>query len=123
MSVNINISQPRTPGFGGMPGFGAMPSFGGMSGCGGGMPGLSINDGHNHNGGCCDSKKSKDCGDKKDKGIIGNILSGLFGEDSFIGKLFGGKEKKSKCKNGCGHNHGGVNINLNSNQRASGFGF
>src|SRR5690606_10490877 len=105
-SVNINLTPPppRMP----MPGYG-------MPGGGYGMPGInlpggaSINiggDGHGQNAGCCKDKKEKDCKDKKDRGIIGDILTGLFGEDSFIGRLLGGKEKKCKCKKGRGHDQG-----------------
>ena len=126
--ININIGQPqmpRTPM--GMPGYG-------MPGMGMGMPGFSspgmqgmpvngtINVGHGGEGKCCGEGKEK----KKDKGIFGDILTSLFGEDSFVGRLVNGRgKKKCKCKKGHGgHDRGGnININLNSNQRNMNFGF
>ena len=119
MSVNINIgpSQPRMPQMPTMPG--CMPGMG-MPGYGTGIPGLSVDGGHNHNGGCCDSKKGKE---KKDKGIIGEIFEGIFGEDGLLGVIFGGgKKDKKECKKGCKNGQGGINININGSQRASGLG-
>ncbi len=124
--ININIGQPQMPrmpmgmsGYG-MPGMG-MPGFSspGMAG----MPvSGTINVGHGAEGKCCGESKEK----KQDKGIFGDILTGLFGEDSFVGRLINGRgKKKCKCKKGHGgHNRGGIiNINLNSNQRNVNLGF
>ena len=123
--------MPRMPM--GMPGYG-MPGYGMQ---GGGMPGFSmpgmpgsdgtINIGHGGQGKCCEGKDKK----KKDKGILGDILTSIFGDDSVVGRLVNGRGKKCKCSKGRGGHGdcsrggegGSININLNSNQRNLSLGF
>ena len=122
--INITIGQPQMPKTPmGMPGYG-MPGMG-MPSFAPGMPGIpgsgTINIGHGGEGKCCGKGKEK----KKDKGILGDILTSIFGDDSFVGRLVNGRGKKCKCKKGHGsHDRGGsININLNSNQRSLNLGF
>lgn len=111
MSMNINIGPQYGHGTSGM-----LPGLG-MPGFGGGMnPGINLQIGAGDS--CCEGKKKK-----KDRGIIGDLLTGLFGEDSCIGKLLDRDKKCCRKRGRCGHRRGGVNININTNQRASAFGF
>ena len=122
-TLNINLgSQPNTFRPGGSP-FGA-PNF---------LPGYTPmgdnwenpNSCHESHGGC-DSKKK----DKKDKGLIGNLLTAVFGSDSILGKLFGLDDKKKK-KDRCGdrhdhgrdHGRGANNIAINISRGSASFGF
>lgn len=140
MSMTINIGQqPNYPGYAGggfpagMPGYG-FPGGGFPSGGfpGGGMPGgpggisLQIGEGgpgNGEEGGKCCGKK-----EKKDRGIIGDILTGIFGEDSAIGRMIDGRGK-SRCHRGHHHKHcngsgsGSTNININVNERNTNLGF
>ena len=115
MSMNINIG-PQGYG-GGMP---RMPYFPGSPG--NMMPEMSLQiGGHGGEGkGCCKGGKKK-----KDRGIIGDLLTAIFGEDSRIGRALDRRgKKKCRCRGGHGRGgRGGVNININTNQGARGFGF
>ena len=121
-TLNINFG-PQANAFrpGGSP-FGApnfLPSYNPMGDSCGNPFG-----GHDSHG--CHEKKSK----KKDKGLLGNLLTAVFGSDSILGKLFGlGGKKKKKDRCNEGHDHGRCgrgganNIAINISRSAQGFGF
>lgn len=116
-TLNINFGpQANTFRPGGSP-FGAPNFLPGPMGESWGNP-FGEHDGHG-----CHEKK---CHKKKDKGLIGNLLTAVFGSDSILGKLFGLDDKKKKKDKHHDHHdcgRGANNIAINISRGAQGFGF